>query len=216
MKIHWAHVLKYRLLFAVAAGIATFLVLPDTLHVALRLSAAWVALISAEFVIVFRTLGRRSNAELKLWAESVDLTGPAFPAFLILSAAAAVMASVFVLRAADGEQQVERYFHFALGASTVLSTWFAIQVAFAVRYAKMFYGSLGKRGEAGLRFPEDPTPDFYDFLYFATCAGMTFEASDVAVVSKHFRHWLTFHATFSFMFASINLALLVDIAANLI
>lgn len=216
MKIHWSHILKLRLLVALVAGCATLFLMPDTLHIALRLSAAWIVCIATEIGLVVRTLGRRTSTELKLWAESVDLTGPAFPAFLILSAAVAVMASVFVLRAAEGEQQVVRYFHFALGATTVLGTWFAIQVAFAVRYTKMFYGSLGHRGEAGLRFPEDPTPDFYDFLYFATCAGMTFEASDVAVVSKHFRHWLTFHATFSFMFASINLALLVDIAANLI
>jgi uncharacterized membrane protein len=38
----------------------------------------------------------------------------------------------------------------------------------------------------------------------------------VRVRRRRFRRWLTFHALVSFLFASVNLALLVDIAANLI
>jgi len=214
--IHWSAILEYRMVIGIALGFTLMWILPGSFTYASRLAMAWIVWIIVELVLVFRTVGTRSSAEIKEWSERVDLSGTSLPVFLVVSAAASVMASVFVLRAADGEVALSRYVHLVLGAITVLITWFAIQCAFAVRYTKMYYGGLREAGEPGLRFPDDPSPDFYDFLYFATCAGMTFEASDVAVVSKRFRHWLTFHATFSFMFASINLALLVDIAASLI
>lgn len=215
-RIRWTHLLKYRALIALAAGLLVLALAPSSASFASRLSAAWLVAIASELALVFRTVGRRNGREVKAWAERVDIKGPWFALFLVTSAMASVMASVFVLHASHGEIALSRYVHLILGACTVLTTWFAIQAAFAVRYTKMYYGGLRQAGEPGLRFPDDPVPDFYDFLYFATCAGMTFEASDVAVVSKRFRHWLTFHAIFSFLFASINLALLVDIAANLI
>ena len=215
-RTRWSRLLKYRLLIALAVGLAVLALAPGSMTLASRMSAAWVAGIVVELILVFRTVGMRNSREIRTWAERVDFKGPVFALFLVTCALASVLASVFVLHVASNEVALSRYVHLILGACTVLITWFAIQSAFAVRYTKMYYGSLREAGEPGLRFPNDPAPDFYDFLYFATCAGMTFEASDVAVVSKHFRHWLTFHAVFSFMFASINLALLVDIAANLI
>ena len=215
-RTRWSRLLRYRLLIALACGISVLALAPGSMTLASRLSSAWMVAIIAELVLVFRTVGMRNSREVKVWAERVDFKGPWFALFLVTCALASVLASVFVLHVARNEVALSRYIHLILGACTVLITWFAIQSAFAVRYTKMYYGGLRNAGEPGLRFPNDPAPDFYDFLYFATCAGMTFEASDVSVVSKHFRHWLTFHATFSFMFASINLALLVDIAANLI
>jgi len=197
-------------------AVLVVLALPDAMTLASRLAIGWLVCVSGEIAIVFLTLGGRSVTELRGWAPSVDLPAPAFAAFLVSSAAMAVVASVFVLRAAEGLPEVARLGHLLLGAATVLLTWLAIQVAFAVHYARMFHGAGDEAGEAGLDFPEEPDPDFYDFLYFATCAGMTFEASDVRVRRRRFRRWLTFHTVFSFVFASVNLALLVDIAASLV
>lgn len=216
MEQHWWRMLRARVFFGAALGIVVFVALPETMTLPSRIAIAWLSYIALQLVIVFRTVGGRHADELRAWAPQVNLGGASFAIFLVVSAAVSVMASIFVLRAAAGETEGSRLFHLLLGASTVLVTWFGIQTTFAVRYACMYYGTPGHTGEEGLRFPGSQDPDFWDFLYFSTCAGMTFEASDVAVTRKPFRRWLTFHAIFSFVFATINLALLVDIAANLI
>lgn len=212
----WARVLRYRVPAAALLAAALVAVLPGEMTLASRLAIGWLVYIGAQIAIVFRTVAQRKPAELRAWASQVDLHAPTFALFLVTSAAMAVISSLFVLAAAEGQAEPWRLLHLALGAGTVLLTWFGVQVAFAARYASLYYGNERSPGEAGLDFPEEPNPDFLDFLYFSTCAGMTFEASDVRVRSRRFRHWLTFHAVFSFVFASINLALLVDIAASVI
>jgi len=212
----WSRILRVRVPAAAALAILAFAILPDGMTLASRLAGGWIVYVIAQLVIIFRTVGGGSPDELRSWASRVDLHAPTFAMFLIVSAIVSVMASVFVLRAAEGETEVWRLVHLVLGAGTVLLTWLGIQATFAVRYASMYYGAPGRAGEAGLAFPGEPEPDFYDFFYFATCAGMTFEASDVKVRARRFRRWLTFHAIVSFVFASVNLALLVDIAASLI
>jgi uncharacterized membrane protein len=212
----WERILRYRVPAAALLAAAVVGALPAEMTLASRLAIGWIVYVAAQIAIIFRTFSGRGTEELRDWAPQVDLHAPTFALFLIASAAASVMASLFVLSAAEGLPELWRLLHLLLGAFTVILTWFGIQSAFAVRYASMYYGGPDGAGEAGLDFPSEPEPDFYDFLYFSTCAGMTFEASDVRVRSRRFRRWLTFHGTFSFVFASINLALLVDIAASLI
>ncbi len=209
----WTTILKLRGPIGALAGLVVFFVLPETMTLASRIALGWLCYIAVQLAVIFRTVGGQEAASLRTWAPRADLHGAGFGLFLVAAACVSVMASVFVLHVAADQPEAWRLFHLLLGAATVLLTWFAIQAAFAVHYASMYYGG---HGEPGLRFPDEDEPDFWDFLYFATCAGMTFEASDVAVTRRRFRHWLTFHAVFSFVFASINLALLVDIAANLV
>ena len=212
----WVRVLRYRIPAAAVLAAAVVAALPPDMTLASRLAFGWIVYVATQIAIIFRTVAGRGADEMRAWAPQVDLNAPTFALFLVTSAAASVMASVFVLRAAEGVPEIARLLHLLLAATTVLFTWFGIQAAFAVRYASMYYGSPTHAGEAGLDFPDESEPDFYDFLYFATCAGMTFQASDVRVSRRRFRRWLTFHAVFSFVFASITLALLVDIAASLI
>jgi len=212
----WQRILHYRIPAAALLATAVAVALPSEMTLASRLAIGWIVYVATQIAIIFRTFSGRGPEELRAWAPQADLHAPTFALFLIASAAASVMASLFVLSAAEGLPQLWRLLHLGLGAITVLLTWFAIHATFAVRYACMYYGAPGRAGEAGLEFPDEPDPDFYDFVYFATCAGMTFEASDVRVRRRRFRRWLTFHAVFSFVFASINLALLVDIAASLV
>lgn len=212
----WGRLLHHRTVLAALPASLLILVLPDAMTVGSRVAVGWIAYIAFQLVIVFLTLGKRGSEELRAWAPAADLRAAVFAGFLTASAVVSVMASVLVLRAAEGQPEVWRLVHLLLGAGTVLLTWFAVQTAFAVRYAALYYGLPGQRGEKGLDFPDDTDPDYWDFLYFATCTGMTFEVSDVRVRRRRFRRWITFHAVFSFVFASVNLALLVDIAASLI
>ena len=60
--------------------------------------------------------------------------------------------------------------------------------------------SSSTRYPAGLRFPEDDKPDYWDFIYYAFCLGMTFQTSDVSVTDSRFRRVSTGHCLAAFVF----------------
>jgi uncharacterized membrane protein len=77
------------------------------------------------------------------------------------------------------------------------------------------HGGLGKLA-GGLDFPDDETPDYWDFLYFATSIGAASQTSDVAIRTKALRRLVTLHAVISFFFNTAVLALVINIGASLI
>ena len=88
------------------------------------------------------------------------------------------------------------------------------QTIFALHYAHEFYGT-GRRA-AGLKFPGDERPDYWDFVYFAFVIGMTFQVSDVGITHREIRRTVVAHGVLSFLFTAAILALAVNIAASLV
>jgi len=104
--------------------------------------------------------------------------------------------------------------HIALVAVTLLASWSMTHVTFTFRYAHEYYGGSDRPG--GLRFPEEDSPDYLDFLYFSLGLGTTFQVSDVQIVARRFRHLATAHGLMSFLFNAIILALTVNLASGLL
>lgn len=106
--------------------------------------------------------------------------------------------------------------HLALVIGTLLISWLTTQLIFALRYAHEFYaisdGSAATDG--GLDFPQEPEPDYFDFVYFSMVLGMTFQVSDVQITSRKIRRLATLHGFIGFMFNTVILALTVNISAN--
>ena len=100
-------------------------------------------------------------------------------------------------------------------SSTILLSWAFIHVVFAVHYANEYYARAAQE-DAGLTFPKDDAPDYWDFLYFSFVIGMTSQVSDVAVASKPVRRIVLAHGIVSFLFNVTLLALVVNIAASVI
>jgi len=111
----------------------------------------------------------------------------------------------------------QRQLHVALVAATLLLSWLVTHVVFALRYAHEYYGrTLGAmKIDAGLEFPGDDAPDYWDFLYFAIVVGMTFQVSDVQITSRKLRRLVIVHGLLSFLFNTVIVALTVNIAAGL-
>ena len=74
-------------------------------------------------------------------------------------------------------------------------------------------GSDGAPG--GLDFPGGP-PAEMDFAYFAFTLGMTFQTSDVTIVSAEMRRVALGHAVIAFAFNTVILALAVSVLGNVI
>ena len=111
--------------------------------------------------------------------------------------------------------------HVGLAAGTILCSWFVTHTMFALHYAHGFYidpaPDDGKRAHAGgLDIPGCPHPDYWDFLYFSFTIGMTFQTSDIQIVSRPLRRQTLAHGVLSFFFNTVILALSVNIAAGLL
>jgi uncharacterized membrane protein len=107
--------------------------------------------------------------------------------------------------------------YFVTGAATVVLSWFLVHMVFSIHYAHEFYSADAKgKAAGGLSFPGEKTPDYWDFIYFASVIGMTCQVSDVTIEGRPMRHLVTAHGIISFFLNTVIVALSVGIAASLI
>src|SRR5262249_25581427 len=122
------------------------------------------------------------------------------------SALASLMAILAELNGANRQP-----LQLALAGVTILLSWTFMHTIFALHYAHEYYGekavdkAAGKAAEpapkgGGLNFPNEETPDYWDFVYFSFVIGMTSQVSDVAVTSRPLRRLVAAHGVVSFIF----------------
>lgn len=98
---------------------------------------------------------------------------------------------------------------------SICVSWILIHTLFTLRYAHLYYRNKNTMPEKwGLAFPGDDHPDFFDFAYFSFVIGMTFQVSDVNIISKKIRKVVLIHGVLSFMFNSFIVALLINLIAG--
>jgi uncharacterized membrane protein len=206
------------LLGSTAAGIAAWLLLPRSLPPLTRAILAWdigVLLFLAASAARFATagpalmLGYAAAQEEGEWTIfTLTVAGVAF------SFAAIVGEFSAIGPAGKGATP----FRLALLVVTLIASWLMTHLTFAYRYAHEYYTTSPGRTEidAGLQFPSENEPDYWDFLYFSLVLGMTFQVSDVQITSRKFRRLATAHGFLSFLFNTVILALSVNLAAGLL
>ncbi|WP_085808390.1 DUF1345 domain-containing protein [Sphingomonas sp. TZW2008] len=104
----------------------------------------------------------------------------------------------------------------ALVIGTLALAWLFSNSAYALHYAHLYY-SPGDAGDAGgLDFPgaKGDEPDYWDFIYFAFTLGMTFQTSDVAIVSRAMRRVVIGHCLAAFVFNLGVLAFTINVLGN--
>jgi len=201
---------------------AVFLVLPGLLPGLLlattRAVIAWDAG-SLALLIATAFLFATSGGDTTMAANAERQDDGAWTIFWITLAGtvASFVAVTVVLANTKDLVAWQRQLHVALVAATLLLSWLVTHVVFALRYAHEYYGrTLGAmKIDAGLEFPGDDAPDYWDFLYFAIVVGMTFQVSDVQITSRKLRRLVIVHGLLSFLFNTVIVALTVNIAASL-
>ncbi len=83
---------------------------------------------------------------------------------------------------------------------TLMLSWLFSSLIYALHYAHMFYGEDKGKDAQGVEFPDTQEPDYWDFLYFSTCLGMTFQVSDMDITSGRMRRVVMFHCLIAFVF----------------
>ena len=110
---------------------------------------------------------------------------------------AVVMASVGMELSQDGKPAP---LETVLIVGTLVIAWIFSNLIYALHYAHLFYGKADGGDAAGLDFPNAGEPDYWDFLYFSTCLGMTFQVSDVSITDRRIRRIVMFHSFAAFIY----------------
>lgn len=207
----------YRIFLAACCGIAASIILPPELSGIKRGIIAWDSSLGVFLclnLLLFATI-RQSHIEHIAKAQEDG-------EWIIFGVTVAGIAFSFIalLNEFSGSKDLppaQRNGHIGIVVITLLLSWLSTHMIFAVRYAHEFYTRAKNRGDfdRGLKFPEEPEPDYWDFLYFSLVLGMTFQVSDVEVTSRKLRRLATAHGLMSFLFNTLIIALTVNIAAGL-
>lgn len=204
------------LLSCTLLGFAVFLMLPRAWELSARLVMSWDAGTLVYLGFALSTVMRFSLNRAKSRAADQD---EGATLILMLTVAAAIVslgAVISLLGAAKVAPESKQPITLILSVGTILISWTLIHTIFALHYAHEYYGGEDVGRGGGLKFPNDPQPDYWDFIYFSFVIGMTFQVSDVQVTGKRVRRLTVAHGIVSFFFSVTIIALMVNIGSTLI
>jgi uncharacterized membrane protein len=168
---------------------------------------------------ILHTVTTVGLAELKRIAAKEDEAGGVLFALMLGAIGASLFGVVVEIGAAKEASAGEAVLYTALGISTLILSWLMMHSLFALHYAHRYYGDRDKSDspDGGLGFPKshgrDAGPGYPEFVYFSFCVGMTFQTSDVSVLTRAFRRNVTVHAVLSFFYNIFILGLAVNLFA---
>ena len=137
---------------------------------------------------------------------------------LLLATLACVVAITLLMQESQKLTGLQRALHIGLAMGSLALSWLFIQTIFAFRYAHRYYQEEKRREPdgAGLKFPGNLDPDYFDFLYYSHVVGMTSQVSDVQVTSREMRRLTLGHSVLSFAFNMLVVAMGINVVAGLL
>jgi uncharacterized membrane protein len=210
-----------RLLGGVLVGLLVALVLtfvPNHFRPSTRALLTWDAGALWFCVSMLWVMFQSDDCDMRIRA-CVQDEGQHFILFLVLIAAVISIGAIAKeLSLAKTDLGLVKLARIGLAFVTVIVSWFLVQLVFALHYAHEYYGPKpGHPHEIskGLVFPDDDTPDYWDFLYFAVVIGVASQTADVSFKTKALRRIGTVHGVIAFTFNTVVLALTINLLAGL-
>jgi uncharacterized membrane protein len=129
----------------------------------------------------------------------------------VLIAAVTSLAAVVEALTRSSSQDPRAVITVVLSLLVVALSWALVNTVFAFKYARLYYSG----GDGGIEFKQDRRPAYSDFAYLAFTVGMTSQVSDTDLESTEIRKVGLGHALLSFLFATVVLAVAINLVANL-
>ena len=213
--------LRPRLLSSLALGAAIAMLVTGGQSLAMRLLVGWDAAVLCYLMLIATTLMACATPESMGRRAQTLYAGRWLMLGVTTFASAASLAAVATLLGAVHDQPHDKIaWHVALAAATIVASWVFLHSMYALDYAHAYYYRPGykdrSRPPGGLGFPDEPHPDYWDFLYFSFVVGMTCQVSDVTVQNRHLRRLVLVHGVIAFFFNTVVLALAINITASLV
>ena len=173
--------------------------------------AGWDVTSAAFIAIVYVGIRGKDAAATQRVAVSEDNSRAASDAILVGANIASLVSVAFALIAAGSTHGLIKSVITTLVVVSVVLSWAAVHVVFALRYARLYYAQGG-----GIDFHSDALPDFKDFLYVALTVGMTFQVSDTDLNAKSIRMTAIRHALLSYLFGVVVFSTTINVIATLL
>jgi uncharacterized membrane protein len=203
---------KTRLGIAALIGLATELILRHFWPPAICATLAWNAAVFTFLFLTYQVLAERSIDQIRQRVAMLDTAASVMLSLVVLAACVSLFGLGLNLQGAGGVLPDYPKLKIALAGLTVFGSWSLIHTIFALHYAHLFYG----KDKAGLIFPGNSEPNYWDFMYYSFVVGMTFQVSDVQIASHELRRLTLVHGVLSFFFNTVILALAVSVGAGLL
>lgn len=211
---------RHRLVIALVAATAVFFSLRGMARLSTAVIATWDAFAFFMLALAWVTILTTPQNKLRGRAQQQDVGRTAIFIFVVVVACAALFAVGFLVSVNKGDIRGHFTVHLALALATVVFSWSAMHTVFGLHYAHAFYGDSDEfaqdRHAAGLEFPGERMPDYFDFAYFSFVIGMTCQVSDVQITSRRMRRLALVHGVLSFGFNTVILALLINTVSSLL
>lgn len=206
-----------RLLISAFAGVLVSFLLPHFLvmHFVTRAIIAWNAGAVLYLILALHMMFNSDHERMRRRAVLQDEGQVVDLILVILAAIFALAAIVAELAVAKDMHGALRDTHIALAAFTIATSWAFTHVMFALHYAHDYYVNIVAGRAGGLVFPDEPLPDYGDFLYFACVIGTSGQTADVTFASRGTRRVGLVHCVLAFFFNTTVLALTINIASSL-
>lgn len=193
--------------------------LPSWFSLSTRILSLWNAGMICFLISTWVLMVQAIPKTMRRNAQSQDEGRLVILSLITASACASILAITFILRETKDQNINIIITHIILAVITIIGSWLLVHTIFAIHYAHEYYQdhkTLSNSPAAGLDFPEDIEPDYWDFLYFAFVIGMTSQVSDVQITSRSLRRLSLFHGILSFFFNTVIVAMSINIIAGLI
>ena len=168
-------------------------------------------------------------AETRARAAVEDPGRSAVYVLVLFVSTASILAATVLVRGAKTAPPLESHALVTLCLLTVALAWTLTHTTFTLRYAHLYYrepleGSeralkIAGRDEhsefGGIEFPGKAHADYFDFAYFAFTIGMCFQVSDATVTSREIRRAVLLQATMAFVYNTVILAFVLNLAFGL-
>lgn len=208
---------RIRLVSATLFGVTLHLALPPnwpTLTTT-RILLCWNAAVAIYLFMALWVMARSNVDNMRQRAYQQDegqKTILLLTIFAVLASLVAIVAELSTIKSLSGS---DKLLHIGLTGATVANSWMFMHLMFAMHYAHDYYLS-GRHGrEPGLAFPQEPAPDYWDFLYFSAVIGTSGQTADVSFTSKAMRRTGLVHCVLAYFYNTTVLALTINIAASL-
>lgn len=164
-------------------------------------------LAAAVFLVTVATLFNHGEADRMRRAARANDANRA--ALLAITAATMIVILVAVAGELKGRSDA---LAIAMVIATLVIAWLFSNMVYALHYAHLFYlPDEAGADSGGLAFPDCDQPDYWDFLYFSATLGMTFQTSDVSILSRRIRRVVLGHSLAAFVFNLGVLAFTINV-----
>lgn len=169
----------------------------------------WDVAVGVVLVWVWRISWRQGPDGTERLAEEESRSRSTDGAVLIAALASLGAVASALVRSSDGQDALAATLVIVSVLTAILS-WGLVNTVFALKYARMFYLEDG-----GIDFKQSDRPAYSDFAYMAFTVGMSSAVSETEPASRRVRKTALGHALLSYLFATVILAVAVNLVTSL-